>query len=68
MMNFASHSEFINLQHGPLQGEGVTELLSTGLRHQLIHHVGRLVSTSEESPLPGCHAAAVAPCLHITSW
>lgn len=68
MMNCASHSQFINLQHGPLQGEGVTELLSTGPRYHLMHHVGRLISTSKESPLSGCHVAAVAPCLHITSW
>lgn len=58
----------MNLQHGPLQGERVTDLLGAGPQHQLIHQVSRLVSTSEQGPLPGRQAAAVVPSLDITTW
>lgn len=64
-----SHSHgVLYLQHGPLQGEGVTELLSTRVGDELLHQVGRLVAAREQSPLPGGHTAAVVPGLNIPSW
>lgn len=56
------------LQHGPLHGEGVAELLGTRPGDEVEHHVGGVMAPREQGPLPGGHAAAVVPGLDIPSW